>query len=159
MFGLTGWQLVLGALGLGVGALLFQAGCALADLNGPGWLRSLGALVVALLLCLPLGWVLVHLAGRYDSDPGALLGPFRVLALAVVLPAAWLVAAAVFSAFLRAPFRKGLVVAGAELVLGALVASLATAAVLIFLAAMQIARQQPTRGATGPAVPDRVGRL
>jgi hypothetical protein len=137
---------------LAVGLLLFHAGCALADVKGPGFFKSLLILLAALALCVPLAWALLWLTGRYDAGQPALLSSMRVLGLVVALPAAWLVSALVYSLLLATPLRKGLVIAGAELVLGGLLAALGTAAVMVVLATVQIARQPPSRTA-GVSVP------
>ncbi len=152
-----GWLAAGSAAGLvvalTVGLLLFHAGCALADVREPGWLQSLGVFAAALLLCVPLAWGLWWLAGRYEADSSSLLGPWRLGALALALPLAWLVSAGVYSLLLTAPLRKGLVIAGAEFVLGALLAALGSGVVLVVLAIVQINHQPPPRAvsATPPA--------
>lgn len=156
MFDLTdGWQ-VAGLIGavvviFGVGTLLFQAGCALADVVGPSYFKSLLVYGVAVVVCVPLAGLLLYLAGLYDTEPGA-LGTYRLLALVVWLLAAWVVSAIIYSLFLTAPFRKGLVIAGTELFLAALLSGLVTAVVLVVLALVQIGRGPPAapRSALAP---------
>src|SRR5262249_4972683 len=98
MFDLTnGWQAAGAAAGLvlllGVGTLLFQAGCALADVIAPGFPRALLVFGVAAAVCLPLAGLLFWLAGPYESDPSAFLGPVRAVALGVGLLATWVLSA------------------------------------------------------------------
>jgi hypothetical protein len=155
MFDLTSGWVVAGWLGglvllLGLGTFLFQAGCALADVNGPGFLKSLLVYGVALAVCLPLAGLLLYLAGRYETDAAALLGPVRAGALGVWLLATWVLSALIYALFLAAPYRKGLVIAGTELLLAGLLTALVSAVVLVVLALVQISRSPPPRAAAPP---------
>ncbi len=156
MFDLSnGWVVVGWVAGVvlvfGVGTLLFQAGCALADVNGPGFLKSLLIYGVAVVICAPLAGLLLYLAARYETDPTGLLGPARGAALGVWLLAAWVLSALVFALALAAPIRKGLVIAGTELLLSGLLAALVSAVVLVVLALVQISRNPAPRAAAPPA--------
>jgi hypothetical protein len=136
-----------------VGALLVQAGCALADVTGPGFLKALAVFVAAQVVCVPLAGLLLWLAGLYDASQGVLT-PLRGLALVVALVGAWVISALIFALTLAAPYRKGLVIAGSELALGALLTAMVTGVVLVVLAVVQIVRQppRPTAAADPPAV-------
>jgi hypothetical protein len=150
----NGWVVAGWAAGVvlvfGVGTLLFQAGCALADVNGPGFLKALGIFGVACLVCVPLAWLLLYLAGKYDTDSAALLGPARGAALGVWFLAAWVLSALVYALALATPYRKGLVIAGTELLLSGLLAALVSAVVLVVLALVQITRNPSPRTAVAP---------
>ncbi len=155
MLDLTSGWVVAGWLGglvvlLWVGTVLFQAGCALADVSGPGFLKSLLVCGVALAVCLPLAGLLLYLAARYETDATALLGPARAGALGVWLAATWILSALIYALFLSAPYRKGLVIAGTELLLAGLLTALVSAVVLVVLALVQITRSPPPRAALPP---------
>ncbi len=155
MFELTnGWVVggwVLGVVLLfGVGTLLFLAGCALADVNGPGFLKALLIYGAAVVVCAPLAGLLLSLASKYEADPAALLGPVRGAALAVWLLATWGLSALIYALALATPYRKGLVIAGAELFLSGLLAALVSAVVLVVLALVQIASHPSPRTAVVP---------
>jgi hypothetical protein len=140
-----------------IGALLVQAGCALADVTGPGFFKALGVFLAAQVICAPLGWALVWAAGLYGGSAGVLT-PLRGLALVVALLATWVISALIFALTLAAPYRKGLMIAGAELVLGALISAVVTGVVLVVLALVQIARQPPPRPTAAAGVPAAVAR-
>jgi hypothetical protein len=142
----SGWILAV-VLMLGVGPLLFQAGCALADINGPNFLRSLGLFVLTLVVCVPLVGTLWWLAGGVPHDSATWWGPLCLAALIGGTVLAWIVSALIYMLTLSASYRKGLVIAGAEFVLGILLTALISAIVLVALAGVQVARQSPGRGA------------
>jgi surface polysaccharide O-acyltransferase-like enzyme len=155
MFDLTnGWVVggwVLGVVLLfGVGTLLFLAGCALADVNGPSFLKAILIYGAAVVVCAPLAGLLLYLAGKYESDPNALLGPIRGAALGVWLLAAWVLSALLYALLLAVSYRKGLLIAGTELLLSGLVAALVSAIVLVVLAVVQIARNPSPRTTAAP---------
>jgi hypothetical protein len=127
-----------------VETLLFRAGCALADVTEPSFPLSLLAVGVALAVCLPLGGLFVYLLGAYDADPAALFGPMRTLGVLLALLLGWVLSALLYLPFLAAPYKKGLLVAGFELLLRGLLSALVAAVVLVILAIVQIAvRQEP----------------
>jgi hypothetical protein len=136
---------------LGVGTLLFQAGCALADVNGPGFLKSFLVSATAVVLFVVLAGLLLYTAGKYETDATSMLGPVRAGALAVSLLTTWVLAALVYALFLSAPYRKGLVIAGTELLLGGLLTALVSAVVLVVLALVQITRSPPPRASLTPS--------
>src|ERR1700680_1350915 len=68
---------------LSVGTFLFQAACALADVPGRGYFRSLGIYSVAVLVCLPLAAILIRSGGTYDADPHDWFGGVRIAAMVV----------------------------------------------------------------------------
>jgi hypothetical protein len=135
---------------LGIGPLLFQAGCALADVNGPNFLRSLGLFVVTLVVCVPIIAGLWWLAGASPNDSATWWGPMCLAALVGGGILAWIVSGLIYMLTLAAPYRKGLVIAGTELILGVLLTALISAVVLVVLAGVQISKQAPGR-ATGDA--------
>jgi hypothetical protein len=148
MFSIATPWLVIAALSgsfvvLGVGAFLFQAGCALADVPGRGYFRSLGISCVAVVVCLPLAWILVRSVGQYDADPNAWFGGMRLVGLMVSLLLTWLVSAGIYAFFLAASVQKGLLISGVELLLMGLLAALVAAVVLVVLAFVQIIGQPP----------------
>jgi hypothetical protein len=144
-----GW--VLGVVLLfGVGTLLFLAGCALADVNGPSFLKALLIYGAAVVVCVPLAGLLLYLEGKYEPNPAALLGPARGAALGVWLLATWVVSALIYALALATPYRKGLVIAGTELLLSGLLAALVSAVVLVVLALVQIARHPSPRTVVVP---------
>jgi hypothetical protein len=148
MFGIGTPLLVMYGLGglivlLGVGTLLFQAGCALADAPERGYFRSLPVSSLAVIVCLPLAVVLVWFAGTYDSDPASSFGTMRIMGLIVALILAWLLSAGIYSLLLAASLKKGLIIAGVELLLMGLLAALVSAVVLVALAVVQVFTRPP----------------
>ena len=148
MFGIGSSLLVLIAVGgllalFGVGTFLFQAGCALADVPDRGYFRALPVYSVAVLVCLPLAAALVWFVGRYQADPNDWFGNVRITALIGSLLLTWLLSAGIYALFLAASLRKGLLIAGIELLLMALLAALVAALVMVVLAFMQIATRPP----------------
>jgi hypothetical protein len=134
-----------------LGTWLFQAGCALADVPERGYLRSLPVHAVAVVVCAPLAAVFVWYAGHFDSDPATTFGAARIAALVVSLLLSWLLSAGIFALLLSASLRKGLLIAGAELLMTALLAALVAAVVLVILAFAQIiTRPPPVKAALSP---------
>jgi hypothetical protein len=152
----NGWVIAAAVGGLvlllGVGTLVFQAGCALADVTGPRFLKALLVFGLALAVCVPLGGFLVWLGGVYDKS-SALLGPVRSAALGAALVGVWALSALIYAFALATPYRKGLVIAGTELAMAALLAGIVAAVVMVILAVVQIARQPPPRPAASIAPP------
>jgi hypothetical protein len=141
-----------GAVFLLVETLLFRAGCALADVTEPSFPWSLLVVGVALVVCLPPGWLFVRLLGSYDADPGALLGPMGTLGVLLALLLSWVLSALLYTLFLAAPYKKGLLVAAFELLLRGLLSALVAAVVLVILAVVQIVvRQEPQKALRSPA--------
>jgi hypothetical protein len=128
---------------LAVGTFLFQAGCALADAPERGYFRSLPIYSVAVVVCLPLAVALVWFAGTYDSDPAVSFGAMRILGLTVALLLTWLLSAGIYSLLLAASLKKGLIIAGVELLLMVLLAALVSAVVLVVLSVVQIVTRPP----------------
>lgn len=126
-----------------LGTLLFQAGCALADVPERGYFRSLPIHAAAVVVCAPLAAVLVWYAGHFDSDPATTFGAARVAALVLSLLLSWLLSAGIFALLLSASLKKGLLIAGAELLMTALLAALVAAVVLVILAFAQIITRPP----------------
>jgi len=136
--GLGGFLVLIGA-----GTFLFQASCALADVAERGYFRSLPIYLTAVVVCLPLTIVLVWFAGRYDTDPNDSFGSMRIVALIVSLFVSWLLSAGIYILFLSASLKKGLLIAGIELVLLSLLAMFVSAIVLVILALVQIISRPP----------------
>jgi hypothetical protein len=128
---------------LGVGPFFFQAGCALANVTERGYLRSLPIYAATVLLCLPLATALIWFAGTYDADPTAWFGAMRLAAMIASLLVTWILSAVIYSLFLAASVKKGLLIAGFELLLMGLLALLVSAVVLIILALVQILSKPP----------------
>jgi hypothetical protein len=143
------WMALLaGFLGLlvlpALATLLFLAGCALADVAAPRLPRAVLAAVLALVLCVPVGCALVVWFGGLDGDPTVWFGPMRSLGFALALLSAWALSALLYKVVLAAPLKKGLIIAGVELSLGALFSALLAGVVLVILAVVQImARPAP----------------
>jgi uncharacterized membrane protein len=143
MFGFGTPLFVLAVLGsllvlFGVGTLLFQAGCALADVHVRDYFRSLPIYALTVLLCVPMIAVLVWFADQYDTDPNTSFGPMRIAALIGSLLLTWLLSSVVYALLLAASLRKGLRIAGVELLLMGLLTALVSAVVLVVLAFVQI---------------------
>jgi hypothetical protein len=147
MFGIGAPLLVVAGLLVlfGVGTLLFQAGCALADVPVRSYFRSLPIYALTVLLCVPLMAVLVWFAGQYDTDPNVSFGTMRIAALIVSLLLTWLLSSGVYALLLAASLRKGLRIAGVELLLMGLLAALVAAVVLVVLALAQIITRPPPK--------------
>lgn len=128
---------------LGVGTFLFQAGCALADVPERGYFRSLPVYSAAIIVCLPLAAALVWFAGCYDADPKDWFGNLRIAAAIGALLLTWVLSAGIFAMLLASSLRKGLLIAGIELLLSALLAALVSAFVLVILALVQIGMRMP----------------
>jgi hypothetical protein len=157
MFGTTNPLVLAVGVGLGLavgfvlGTALFRAGCALADVNEPGWLKSFGVYAVAALVCQPAGVALVYFAGRYDTDPSASFGPVRAAGVAAAILLSWLLAAVLYAFLLPASLKKGLLVSAFERILGALLGVLVSAVVLVALAVAQIVtRPEVQKTGQGP---------
>jgi hypothetical protein len=148
MFGIGTPLLLMYGLGglivlLGIGTFLFQAGSALADAPDRGYFRSLPIYSVSVAVCLPLAVVLIWFAGTYEPDPSASFGSMRIAGLIVALVLTWLLSAGIFSLFLTVSLKKGLVIAGVELLLMVLLAALVSAVLLVVLALVQIISRPP----------------
>ena len=138
---------------IAVGTLLFQAGCALADVPDRGYVRALPIYSAALVICLPLAAVVVWFAGRYESDPNNAFGSMRIAASIGSLFGVWLLSAGIYALLLAASLRKGLLIAGIELLLMGLLAALVSAIVLVVLALIQITTRPPPMRSTQTAIP------
>jgi len=128
---------------LGVGTFLFKASCALADVPERGYFRSLPIYAAAVVVCLPLAGLLIWFAGRYDADPNDSFGTMRIVALIASLLLVWLLSAGIYVLFLSASPKKGLLIAGVELVLLSLLAAFLAAIVLVIRALVQIVGRPP----------------
>ncbi|MHB1424267.1 MAG: hypothetical protein ACYC3I_13925 [Gemmataceae bacterium] len=122
----------------GVGTLLFQAGCALADVPDRGYLRALPVYSATIVVCVPLAAALVWFVGRYEADPNDWFSAPRLAAAIGSLLLIWLLSAGIYALLLAASLRKGLLIAAIELLLMALLAVLVSAVVLVVLAIVQI---------------------
>jgi hypothetical protein len=127
----------------GLGTFLFQAGCALADVPERGYFRSLPIYAASLVLCLPLAALLIWFAGRYDANPDNWFGNARIAAAVAALLLTWLVSAGLYALLLAGSLRKGLMLAGFELLLMALVTALVSGVVFVVLALVQIGTRPP----------------
>jgi hypothetical protein len=156
MFNLEQWQLVTLFVGVIVGVpvmtVLFRAGCSLADVIEPSFGASLAWVTLTLAVGLPLGWLLFRVLGARDSDPDGLLGPMHVLGMVLGLLLSLAVSGVAYKYILRTSFGKGQLIAGFELLLGALLTTLVAAVALVVLAGMQIINRPAARAAAPPAV-------
>lgn len=162
MFGITTSLLVFAALGgllllFGVGTFLFQAGCALADVPERGYFRALPLYSATLVVSLPLAALLVWFAGRYDADPNDWSGSLHISAALASLVLIWVLSGGLYALFLAASLRKGLLIAGIELLLMALSGALISAVVLVVLAFVQISTQPPPARVSRDAPAERWG--
>jgi hypothetical protein len=144
MFGISNPMLAAALLGggilvlFGVGNFLFQAGCALADVSERSYLRSLPIYSATVVLCLPLAWAIIWYAGTYEADPTAKFGTMRWAGTVAALVLTWILSALIYTVWLAAPVKKGLLIAGTEMLMMALLAALVSAVVLVVLAFVQI---------------------
>jgi site-specific recombinase len=140
--------LALGGLVVGyvVALLLFRLGCAMADLE-PSLTRSLLAGGLTFALFVLVAAALFYLARPLESDPSALIGPMRAIALGVAVLITWGVSTLLYALLLSTPVKKGLVVASFERILGTLLAVLLAGVVLVVLAVAQIIRTEPEKKA------------
>jgi hypothetical protein len=135
----------------GVGTLLFQAGCALAEVPERGYFRALPIYSAAVLVCLPLAAAVIWFFGRYDADPNDWFGSWRIAAAIGSLILTWLVSAGIYKLLLAASLRKGLQIAALELLMMALLSALVSALVLVVLAIVQInTRSPPAKSSLDP---------
>jgi hypothetical protein len=130
--------------------VVFRASCALAEAGEPRAGKS--ALLVAAVLALTVGFLFM-LSRLVPATPEESNGG-RVAGAAVAVVAAGVVAAVLYTWFLPTSLRRGAVVAGSELLLGALLAALVTGVVLVALAVYQLQRRpEPARiPASAPSV-------
>jgi hypothetical protein len=129
---------------VGLGTFLFQAGCALADVPDRGYFRSLSIYSATVVFCVPIAAVLIWLAGRYDTDADDWFGTYRIAAALLALLLTWLLSAGVYALLLAGSLRKGLMIAGVELLLMALLAALVAGIVFVVLAFVQIGTHKPS---------------
>lgn len=139
VFAVVGGVLIL----FGVGTLVFQAGCALADVPDRGYLRALPIYSATMVVCLPLAAALIWFVGRYEADPNDWLGSWRIGAAAASLLLTWLLSAGIYALLLAASLRKGMLLAALELLLMALLVALVSAVLLVGMAVVQISTRPP----------------
>lgn len=138
--------LALGLLaGLLVELLVFWAGCALADFEAPGVVRSLAVVTPAYAASMILLIVLVSRFGLGEASASAVGGSAwsfsRIALLALASLAVNVVLAGVlYIALLTRSLGKGFLIAGTEVVLRVLMTVLIIAVVLVVLAGVQIYR-------------------
>jgi hypothetical protein len=139
-----------GLVAFAVCVFLFRLGCILADVTEPSLVKSVLIVLLLLGVTLPAGYFLwtflSSLEARWTAQGGLLVFP----GLSVYLVAVWLLAGLVYSGLLAATFKKGLMIAGVEVLLTALLVALLTAAAMVGLAGWQIS-QRPSQAAA-PAV-------
>jgi hypothetical protein len=140
-----------GLLLVAMGPLLFLAGCALADVAGPRLLKAVLLFGLTLLACIPLAG-LVWLTMWLDLPSSSLLSLLRPVAVVAALLGAWVASALIYTLGLPTHYLKGLLIAGTELSLAALLATLVTGVVLVVLAVVQIVHQ-PSPQAAAPHSP------
>jgi hypothetical protein len=135
------WTLAITAV-IAVRFAVFRASCALADAGEPGWGKS-SVLVAG---ALAFSGAFMFLAGYFVPAPSEEAATGRFFAMAAAVVAAAVVAAAFYAWLLPTSLRRGAVVAGSELLLGALLASLVAGVVLVGLAVYQLQRRpEPQR--------------
>jgi hypothetical protein len=127
---------------LGFRFMVFRASCALADAGETGAGRSILLVIGVLVLCAGFGLLPGYLFPPVPEDAGVR----RFVACAAALLVAAPVAAVAYAWLLPTTLRRGIVVAGVELLLGTLLAALIVGVVLVVLAGFQLARRpQPPR--------------
>src|SRR4051794_30935301 len=138
MVAVTGGVVVLGLLGLALGllvqTLVFRAAVALADVPDPGFFRSLLLVTLVAVVCAPPSVFIPHFLGVSGSPEGEGFGPLPALGVALALLLNWAVPALVYVPALTVPLRKGMLVAGLDLSLRALLAALLLGVALVVLA-------------------------
>jgi CDP-diglyceride synthetase len=156
MFNLESWELVTILIGVVVGipvlTVLFRAGCSLADVLEPNFAASLAWVTLTLAVGLPLGWLLFRVLGARDADPDGLLGPMHVLGMILGLLLSLSISGVAYKFILRTSYGKGQLIAGFELLLGALLTTLVAAIVLVVLAGVQIVNRPAARAAAPAAL-------
>lgn len=133
-------------------SMILRASCSVADVKEPRYLLSfpLGYGIVAFygLLC----GLFVYLLGRLDQDPDAPFGSMHLCGYLLALALGWIVASLLYRLVLAPSFLKGFWVAGLQLLLHGLVATLAAALVLTVLSVWQLL-QFPMPGSNAPPRP------
>jgi len=153
MIELTGWSLVWaivgGLVGLLAAVLLFRISCLLLDVPEPSLVRSFLLVVPLLVVCTAASLWLLDRMGQLDPDEKAYFSSYRILALILCVLLTWLVCGLVYFLALGAPSIKALWIAGVEILLRGLLASLIAAIILVVLAFVQVSN----RGQPGPSAP------
>ena len=160
------WSFLLGGTALGlfvlactilIGLLLatfvFQAACALADVETPGFFLSMLLVLLTAAVCVPLNWGIVYLYARtplYNWLSGWASFLF-LFVIAFVLCVA--VSAALYTPILRISLKKGALTGLFEQLIGLLLFTLVYGAVLVILAVTQIVTN---RNKPAPAPPKAV---
>jgi hypothetical protein len=138
---------------LGLGTVLFRAGCSLADVPEPSLPKSLVLFTLASVVSLPPAIALVWYAGTLEADPTVMFGTMRILAGLVALVLIWGLSALLYAGGLHVQPKKSLMIAGSELFLMGLLGSLLTAVVLVALSVAQIFYQPPPSTRLSQAAP------
>jgi hypothetical protein len=156
MIELTGWTLV-GVIAGGLVALLaavflFRISCLLLDVPEPSLGRSFLLVVPLIVVCTGASLWIIDRMGQLDPDEKVYFSSYRILALILCLLLTWLVGALVYFLALGAPSIKALWIAGIEILLRGLLASLVAAIILVVLACVQVnSRSQPGSPAPTPS--------
>lgn len=152
---LTGWTLAGAIVFLAIcfvaRVAVFLASCALADAGEP----RLGKAAVLALVVLALGipicwWLFLFLETRLPNSDTTLVSPAQIVGALLSCVVYWAVPAVVYKFLLPASWKKGVLVAGLEVLLGSLLAALIAGVLLVILAGVQVARR-PAQAAA-PAV-------
>jgi hypothetical protein len=162
MFELTTFNVLaggaIGVVALGAFILLFRLGCILADVTDPTVGGSILVVAVLFLVTIPLGGVVGYYLLAAESVLAAQSGLIFYSGLGAYVVVVWLLAALVYAFFLGSSFKKGLIVAGIQLLLFALLVALLSALVLVVLAVLQIANrpEAPRQSSLSPPAQVRV---
>jgi hypothetical protein len=152
--------LILAVIGGGLAAwvvqlFLFRIGCILADVPEPSWGHTLLLVTPLFLIFAPVAFYLVlvlsDLAKAHDMPLNLVLIPGLIGYLLVI----WVLDTVIYRLVLRASYKKGMIVAGVELVLTGLASALVTGVVLVILAAVQFSERRADLGNHAPTTVNR----
>lgn len=121
---------------------LFLGSCALADAGEPRLIKAVALVLLAAAVCVPASWWLLgYLKTQLPGSETALIGPAHVAWAAATCGIALVLPAVLYRFLLPATWKKGALIAGLEVVLGALLVALVAGVVLVVLAGVQVARR------------------
>lgn len=152
---LSGWSvtgiILFVAVCLALRVVVFLASCALADAGEPRLGKATVLALVVMAVCAPVcWWLLIFLEARIPGPENAMIGPAHIVAGLLICVVYWVLPAVIYKFLLPAPWKKGALVAGLEVLLGSLLTALVVGVLLVILAGIQVAKK-PAQ-ATTPAL-------